>query len=64
MNSCESCGSEEDLIESGGQFCGGDWWICQSCDDKAKRFSKFMESDDFKELVSKHSVNKGKYVHV
>lgn len=35
MNSCESCGSKEDLIESCGQFCGGDWWICKKCDDAA-----------------------------
>ena len=56
--SCESCGSKEDLIESGGQFCGGDWYICRCCDDKAKKFSEFMKSDEFKELISKHNVNK------
>lgn len=41
MNSCESCGSEEDLIESGGQFCGGDWWICKKCDDEATKAAMY-----------------------
>ena len=57
MNSCESCGSKEDLIESGGQFCGGDWWICPSCDDKNKKFAQWMKSEEFLDLV--HKDNKG-----
>ena len=40
MNSCESCESTENLIEysqreaSGGQFCGGTWYLCTRCDDE------------------------------
>lgn len=60
MNSCESCGSEEDLIESGGQFCGGDWWICRKCDGEAKRFDEFMRSEEFKQILSSNGINKGK----
>ena len=47
MNSCESCGSTENLIEysqreaSGGQFCGGDWWICKKCDDEATKAAMY-----------------------
>ena len=41
MNSCESCGSKEDLIESCGQFCGGDWWICKKCDDEATKAAMY-----------------------
>ena len=61
MNSCESCGSEEGQIESGGQCCGGDWWICKKCDDEANRFAEFMKSEEFKELLNLHGVNKEKY---
>lgn len=67
MNSCESCESTENLIEysqreaSGGQFCGGDWWICKKCDDEAKRFAELMKSDKFKDLLSVSGINKEKY---
>lgn len=61
MNSCESCGSEEDLIESGGQFCGGTWYLCQKCDEEAKRFAEFMKSDEFKQIISSNGNNKEKY---
>ena len=53
MNFCESCGSKENLIESGGQFCGGEWWVCKSCDDESKRISEFIKSGRFKEFVFK-----------
>ena len=59
--SCEACNSTEDLIESGGQFCGGDWWICKKCDDAAKRFAELMKSDKFKDLLSVSGINKEKY---
>ena len=50
---CESCGSTESLIESGGQFSGGAWWLCQRCDDKAKAFTEFMKSDVYLEHLKK-----------
>ena len=53
MNSCESCESTENLIEAGGQFCGGTWWICKKCDDEAKRFAEFMKSDVYLEALKK-----------
>lgn len=48
---CIECGSTENLILSGGQFCGGDWWICKECDEKAKKFAQWMKSDEFLYLV-------------
>lgn len=53
MNSCESRGSTENLIESGGQFCGGTWWICQRCEDESKAFTEFMKSDVYLEALKK-----------
>lgn len=35
---CISCRSTDSLIEAGGQFCGGTWWLCQRCDDKSNSF--------------------------
>ena len=61
MYSCEACSSTENLIESGGQFCGGTWWICQRCEDEAKMFSEFMKSEEFKELINLNGINKEKY---
>lgn len=54
---CIECGNIENLLISGGQFCGGDWWICQSCDDKNKKFAQWMKSEEFLDLV--HKANKG-----
>lgn len=54
---CIECGNRENLLLSGGQFCGGDWWICQSCDDKNKKFAQWMKSEEFLDLV--HKANKG-----
>lgn len=50
---CVHCGATENLIEEGGQFCGGTWYLCQKCDEEVKRFAEFMKSDEFKELISK-----------
>lgn len=60
-SSCEACGSTEDLVESGGQFCGGDWYLCKKCDDASKRFTEFMKSEEFKNLLNKHGIDKQKY---
>lgn len=50
---CISCCSTENLIEAGGQFCGGMWWICKKCDDEAKAFTAFMKSDVYLEHLKK-----------
>ncbi len=39
-NSCEACGSTKDLVESGGQFCGGTWYLCKKCDNEATMSAK------------------------
>ena len=53
MNSCESCSGTENLIESGGQFCGGTWWICQRCYDEHNKFSAFLKTDVYMEAFKK-----------
>ena len=58
MNSCESCGSKEDLIESGGQFCGGTWYLCTRCDDEAKKFAEFCNTKFRQQLERKKDGSK------
>lgn len=50
---CESCGATEDLIEAGGQFCGGVWWVCVECDNKGKKFQEWMKSPEFLETLKR-----------
>lgn len=53
--SCIDCGSKEGLVEAGGQFCGGTWWVCETCDEDSARVANWMKSEEFKELLSKHT---------
>lgn len=48
---CEDCGATENLIESGGQFRGGTWYVCAECDDKGKKFYEWTNSAEFLELL-------------
>lgn len=50
---CISCHSTENLIEAGGQFSGGMWWLCKKCDDEAEAFTAFTKSDVWLEQVKK-----------
>lgn len=50
---CESCGSKEHLIESGGQFCGGTWYVCHSCDERDRKFQEWMKSPEFLEVLKR-----------
>ena len=50
---CISCYSTENLIEAGGQFCGGMWWRCKKCDYESKAFAEFMKSDVYLEHLKK-----------
>lgn len=50
---CEDCGATQDLIESGGQFSGGTWYVCIECDDKGKKFQEWMKSPEFLETLKR-----------
>lgn len=50
---CISCSSVEELVESGGQFCGGIWFLCKKCDDQGKALTEFMKSDAYLEHLNK-----------
>ena len=50
---CVHCEATENLIESGGQFCGGTWYVCVECDDKGKKFQEWMKSPEFLETLKR-----------
>lgn len=50
---CIECCSEENLIESGGQFQGGVWFICSTCKEKNDRTTEFMKTEEFQEVFNK-----------
>lgn len=42
---CEIClqtFNEDDMIESGGQFRGGTWYVCKACNEKSEEQSKIL----------------------
>lgn len=50
---CESCGTTENLIESGGQFSGGTWYVCVECDNKWKKFQEWLKWPEFLETLKR-----------
>lgn len=42
---CQMCLQDfnrNDMIESGGQFCGGTWYVCKACNEKSEEQSKIL----------------------
>lgn len=53
MKRCVDCGVTQNLIESGGQFSGGTWYMCVECDGRGKRYQEWMKSPEFLEVLSR-----------
>lgn len=60
MKGCVDCRATQNLIESGGQFSGGTWYVCAECDDKGKKFQEWMKSPEFLEVLCKVKIRSNK----
>ena len=50
---CVDCGATKNLIESGGQFSGGTWYVCSTCDGRGNKFLEWMKSPEFLETLKR-----------
>lgn len=54
---CISCYSTENLIEEGGQFCGGTWYLCGGCyleqEESSRKLQEIIENFSKKTLKEK-----------